>query len=485
MTRTLTANPITRAADRPQHVFLVTFALSVVLGGILPILLMGATPTSGDSWTISFIVTAFSGIAFARLIATGRRYLIQMTTWLFVYVFLGIAPLVQIRSGNFPGTTPSLSAAANDTAGWIVLIGIAALAIGILVPREARLRTYRPAPADTIGSTRAHLLVLIALGSFAYYVNAVGVSALFSSRAERNSAESSAWPASTTAAIFEALPSMSLPIAFIALVFVIRRRRAAKQGVVATVMLLAVVSISLLVMVNPISTPRYVFATAVLGAVAALGVFSTRAGFRVAASTGLVALVLLFPLADAFRSGSTATFKTNGEAVSNLSTADFDAFGQISNAAYCVDRDGIDVGRQALGVVFFWVPRTVWPDKAEDTGQAIAECRGYVFTNLSAPLWAELYINGGWVALIVGMFLFGVFAKRVDARIDEDFVLHQATRPIWYIVPFYLFILLRGSLLQAMAWLAVIVLSYLFITVKRREAPVTRRHPAARLRIDR
>ncbi|GAP54475.1 conserved hypothetical protein [Arthrobacter sp. Hiyo6] len=87
----------------------------------------------------------------------------------------------------------------------------------------------------------------------------------------------------------------------------------------------------------------------------------------------------------------------------------------------------------------------------------------YSFKNLSAPLWAELYINGGWVLLIVGMFIVG----RVIARLDDstERILATSGRPsvAACILPFYLLIVLRGSLLQSVAFMAVIILASAFV----------------------
>lgn len=38
----------------------------------------------------------------------------------------------------------------------------------------------------------------------------------------------------------------------------------------------------------------------------------------------------------------------------------------------------------------------------------LAEWKMYFFKNLSSPLWAEFFINGGWVFVAVGMLLLGL-----------------------------------------------------------------------------
>ena len=122
-----------------------------------------------------------------------------------------------------------------------------------------------------------------------------------------------------------------------------------------------------------------------------------------------------------------------------------------------VQERGTTSGRQALGVALFWVPRAVWPEKPVDTGILLAEYRGYKFTNLSAPLPAEMYINGGWWLMTAGMAVLGASTRRFDRRIVQSFSYAKAPVVLGSILPFYMIIIMRGSLLQAMAYLAAIL----------------------------
>ena len=142
----------------------------------------------------------------------------------------------------------------------------------------------------------------------------------------------------------------------------------------------------------------------------------------------------------------------------SLSSGDYDAFAQLNNTLLYVGQSGITWGKQALGVVLFWIPRDIWPGKPVDTGVLLANFREYRFTNLSAPLWAEFYINLGIVGGIFGMILLGYWMRRSDDR--TSVLLGSGKRPtlVALILPFYLIMILRGSLLQAMAFLALMTL---------------------------
>jgi hypothetical protein len=167
-------------------------------------------------------------------------------------------------------------------------------------------------------------------------------------------------------------------------------------------------------------------------------------------------------LADAFRYGRQADFKATNP-IEALISPDYDAFGQLANGYLAVERGGIIPGRQLLGVILFAVPRKIWDDKPVDSGILLANVRGYSFTNLSAPLWIEFYLNGGWTLLILGMFGLGWWLHRMDTRIERQFNTAGMPALLSCVLPFYMMILLRGSLLQAASFLSFILLFAAFL----------------------
>jgi hypothetical protein len=210
-------------------------------------------------------------------------------------------------------------------------------------------------------------------------------------------------------------------------------------------------TLALIFTVNPISSPRYVAGTVLLSlTVMAITPF-TRLRFRLVVTGLLLAMLFVFPYADRFRGvGEADGLLTKGNTVQALQNGDYDSFFQITNSTLLVQEYGVTNGRQALGVALFWVPRSVWPGKPDDTGVLIAESRGYEFTNLSAPIWAELNVNGGWPMVLLGMVLCGAAIRKADRGVPVESILGP-------IAPFYLLIILRGSLLQAVAFLLVLV----------------------------
>lgn len=431
----------------------------------VPVAFCYATPDPANGATLAMVIMAIVGIRLAYIVGSGARNLVETTVWIFTYVFLGAAPLVQLRSGVFPNTTPGLAATLFRSGLVVVILGAVAFASGYYVSKIRPAETKPPSVSD-VHQGRTLLLALGALLAGLYLIAKVGTGTLFASRSGLDFKLLTTWPNPLVSVMVRAFVSMTLLVAFVA----ITKARDASVGKGFALLRWAVLA-ALLIVVNPISSPRYVFGTVALGILTVLGAYATRGRARATGVSVMSALVLLFPLADAFRYGSTAQFKSDSP-VSALTTGDFDAFGQLTNTLLYLQTRGATDGQQFLGVVLFWVPRSIWPTKPVDTGILLANSRNYSFTNLSAPLQAELMINGSWMALIVGMFALGWFARRADVKIQNALAVSRSPGVLGCILPGYMFLILRGSLLQAMAYFTVILVAGWFVQTRQRQTPV-------------
>ena len=90
---------------------------------------------------------------------------------------------------------------------------------------------------------------------------------------------------------------------------------------------------------------------------------------------------------------------------------------------------------------------------------------GSANVNLSSPLWAEAWINFGLPGVVATLALVGLMAKRLDSGFGA---LKGPADAVGYlgvsILAGYMFILLRGSLLQSMGRLMVLALSIACLT---------------------
>lgn len=434
---------------------------------VVPILIVESVRTNENNASAgAALIAAIAGARFAWAIASRRRHIVEMVFWLFVYGFLGIAPMTQMRMGIDPGTTPHLLPEFSWLTVLVILAGMLAVIAGSATAgRSTQIPKSLPQLSRRVISTsRLTALSVIVLGITAFYMTRIGVSSLFISRNDLSQLRASQWADPTVSALIAGVATMGVLVCAVAQILLWKERK--RAGAKKPLLLLLVTLALLGIVVNPISSPRYVFGVVYLALIAALGIYSTLRRYRIMSLSAAIGLFFVFPVADAFRR-TTDVSVTFQNPLNSLISGDFDSFGQISNTVYYVHAAGIEWGRQLFGVALFWVPRSIWTDKPIDTGVLLAQFRGYSFTNLSAPLWSELFINGGWVLLLAGMFTVGYAIRVWDGKLDYLFSIGGVPTILGCVIPFYLLILLRGSLLQAVAPLAVILLCTWLATSRR------------------
>jgi hypothetical protein len=468
------------AAQR-WHYTLTLAALLVggVLAVVVPAALVGSVQDVGASraWLLTLGVMSWSGARLAVAIVLGKRHLFDFFFWVFAYLFMGLAPTVQIRSGLIATTTPGINASQDMTTAILVWIGMLAYEAGRLVvvlverrrnagPRALRSEPrVRPRVPRTIAVPAAFALSFVALLASAYYVMKMGPSSLLVDRYTAESIRAQAFPDSSTRSMAYALAIYPMLIAIGAL---IGARHRARPLVSKLMVALAIVECGLLLaVVNPISSARYTLGTVLFALAVYLGAVASAFRTRLTMIATIGGFIFVFPLADAFRVSTAATVSRDGFFGEYKGNADYDAFWQVANA-WTYQHDGLVVfGRQLLGSLFFWVPRAVWADKPTDTGILLAQFRGYNFTNLSSPLWAEFLVNGGLLFLIGGFLIVGAGLRILDRKIATP----SANAGPWLVAsavfPVYMTILLRGSLLQATGSILVALVCLLLVSSAR------------------
>ena len=124
---------------------------------------------------------------------------------------------------------------------------------------------------------------------------------------------------------------------------------------------------------------------------------------------------------------------------------DFDAFTQLANGLKAVSLGVFPIFEQFLGSLLFFVPRSIWIGKPIDTGVEIAQTFSLKFQNLSAPWILEAYANARLYGVIMVSILIGYQLTKLEMGARA----HIRSFLISSIISGFLFILLRGSLLQA------------------------------------
>ncbi|MET4645405.1 hypothetical protein OG894_34920 [Streptomyces sp. NBC_01724] len=467
---------------RPRTLLSRALSVPLVLGFavFLPlfVLVQPGTGLHDSALWLQLALTMYAGIRLSAMTLSSRRKLLAGSFWLFVYMAMGVAPLAQAVLGRTP--TPVVGARSDLTeAVALVLIGCVAFDIGTLLARQRpeRKREDRLRPA-LVHRRRLYLLTLLAfLGSALLVVKLGGPAVFFTSRQEiissvqevgLSQADSQAGQAIVRG--FGTVPALIAWLAYTR--WLVTSRRARRSVLIIAVWgALAVLNA---VVNNPISNPRFWFLTVLFSLL--FTVFPVSAAFyRVALSLGVIVALVVFPFADRFRYDD-ANYRPvqTTSPLEPLALKDYDQVGMFANTiTYVRSGSGHTFGRQMAGSLLFAVPRSVWPDKPMDTGVMVGQWMGATNTNLSSPVWAELWIDFGPVGMVGGFVAMGYAAARVDRRYARRAV--RSARPgnlIALAVPLvagYSFILLRGPLLQASGRVAIAAFCIALITTFRQD----------------
>ncbi len=416
-----------------------------------------------DAWPITVGITVWAGLRLSVLWARAAPLMFDFFFWVYVYIFLGIAPTVQIRSGQLSTTTPGMDPALDSPTAWVVVLGLLGYEVGRFAWSAVRdRREVAPPPELGIKPSRTMVLFGIALLGSAYYLSRIGLGAALGSREAATNAREAAWPDPAMRAIFQALAIYPMLVVVGALSQLRGRVVEAGNRRLATGLIVVAV-VCLLAIVNPISSARYTLGTVLFALAVFAGATATVTRTRITMAVTLLGFIFVFPIADAFRraSGSNVTGRA-GFFDEYLANPDYDSFWQIANALSFTIDGLVQPFQQVLGSIFFWVPRSLWPGKPIDTGAMLAQYRGYVVENLSAPAWAELLANAGIAGVVLGFIIFGCLLYEVDRRVGGS------SRHGWWripqaILPVYMIILLRGSWLQATGALITMLACMLFV----------------------
>lgn len=203
--------------------------------------------------------------------------------------------------------------------------------------------------------------------------------------------------------------------------------------------------ISLLITINPISSARFIYLILVI--TLGLSVFARLTlDYSKVIPIGILFAIFIFPNLDFSRYASgTFTLKSFDDSFNTLSKKDYDQIPMGALSLQVLNGKNAPLGKQFIGEMLFWVPRTYWQEKPLDTSKIVSRAAGLKNDNLSIPLWSE-----GWASFrlpgVIGLpWIYSRFARRKRILAERE--------PSSHVCLFFLsgcsFIILRGPLLQA------------------------------------
>jgi len=223
--------------------------------------------------------------------------------------------------------------------------------------------------------------------------------------------------------------------------------------------------IILIFFVNPLSIPRFLAFSLFVPLIFVLGKYYLKINYSYI-NVIFFGMIFIFPLLDIFR---WFKLEDNFNSTKNMNLDYFFAghFDAFQNFVRTIDLNFHTYGYQLSGVLFFFVPRAIWPSKPEGSGFLLADKAYLTFNNISMPLVSEFYLDFSYIGIFIGMFLLGVFYRFLDKKVSKIGPIDNQKKIILIIaytefccLQFYL---LRGNLLACTAFISSILSSVLLI----------------------
>jgi hypothetical protein len=436
----------------PLGAWVLMTGLILLLCVLLPLIIgVPGSVTRESGVLLALLLTLASGLRLSMLVASGRPRFTEVTFWCYVYLFAGLCPLAQMSASRlfYPGSYThdewfqAMALTLLGVVGWCV--GYFHLSKGSSSPnsRPSRELSYRR--VVTLGWIGLFLTVagVLKLGFSNYFSTREAVQLAY----EQFASQGSGMAAVQLVRAATLVPSMA------ALFLLIRGRQQYGWNLRgSTRVLFTSLIAAALVVANPISNPRYVFGSIALAFICAVARYDVPKIARLLCGGMVISTLLIFPVLSAYRYAHIdhrLLPRLNAEA---LRAQDYDSFQQTMNGLRYTRRHGYELGRNLLGPVTSWIPRSVWPNKPEPTSVVLAKDAGYSFTNLGSPAWLEGFVDFGLPGALTMGILLGYIARRFDRAI------HQKERGVLGSVALlyigYQGILLRGSLLAVINFIA-------------------------------
>ena len=454
-----------------------------ILTGVIPVfLLFGLQGMEfGFLPVMAFSVVIISSLRLSFFSAQNEKRIISMTFWVFVYVFLGLTPFLQLLSKHLP-LGGSYGHQAIKTTFFIIFYGLLFYEIGWWVGCKRLphitgiIRKF--VTSRYVDFWKASILSLTAFVLIVFIVLKLGgIKSLLLPREEQLNLLIEITEKENQAKLQIVAALLKVPIFIVLILFysiwnheritsVYNNRFAVWKKLLFFLIIILNIFIN-----NPISSPRYWFGTIVLSLIYLSVRWRNKLSFAILGIAITSSLLFVFPLSDIFRHTTDiekVALRDSGNIIYPLvNKGDYDSFQQIINTTEYVEDHSISFGKQLVGTFMFWVPRNLWSGKPIASGVVVSEYKGYEYTNLSLPLWGEAYMDGGFLGVIIIFTLYGVFVG-IAEKIYIESKLHGINFINIFVPVFaaYQFFLLRGTLMSAFAYL-IPILFFMFIGTKK------------------
>jgi oligosaccharide repeat unit polymerase len=471
---TASAYPIARVSSHSGGLLLGLQIFLLLAFGIPMVLLsqIGQYRLNAEA-LLGWVIIAYSSLRLALLAVDGRKRLLSLTFWVFVYVWFGAASTLQMLVGWFPWRG-IYSTETIGKAFIVVFLGLLAYELGRMLALRRNPKVQTLFIHRQVDAKRTLLYVILAVVTTIICIDYLGGPASLLASREAfikhmlDISHGQGKASYMLLAVMLRVPAFIATILLLAL-WINRDKTRIIHSKAVHFLLLFVVSLLNFFVNNPMSSARAWIGTIIISMLFIRIAWRRPHSFALWAIGLIFLFIVVFPYADLFRRSIDPSFhEIGGTSASEqlIKNGDFGSFQQVLNGVVYVQKNGLSYGRQILGTLFVWVPRSIWGDKPIDTAELVAVYMSYRYTNLEMPLWSEMYVDGGMIAVAIGLFVFGM----ITAICERAYLANQNKDSLTFINLFvpvfaaYQILLIRGDLMSTFSWIFAITIFMLLPT---------------------
>lgn len=442
---------------RHSHVTLLLLILTSAV--VLTMLLVQISFADVDNLDLGVL----AGFCFNLLVATvflikesfSKPYSLGQVHWLFIVVFMCVAPCSQYLNG-FVCWGHQLSDSDYITTNFLVSIWEVCFVVGGFLSHKnlSTKKTFNMYDLS-VSKSAVNSSVLLSLICTLILIKMVGFGNLFA-----RSTYSLGLDQTTGLVADQLLRGIPVFVFVVSWIRWVSKRDCLPHVLIAFVLML--------VSAFPFGLSRYSMAVIYGGlCVFCFPVFRQKIGCF--SLLFLLAFLVIFPASNTFRVNDfsfqalfEAIVSTLGRLDKGFLTEDYDAYSMLYRAWNYVLTSGASSGYQLIGVLLFFIPRTIWPSKPVGSGHMIAESQHQTFLNLSCPLPGEGVVNFG----IIGLIVFALIGSFLICRVDDPFwagVSRKGFKPFYPFLTMFVFFIMRGDLLSSCSYLVGFFAAYCIV----------------------
>lgn len=387
---------------------------------------------------VNFIILLFC--SFSLIMSPVPSYSMYNSTFLFSFIFFGLAPLLERLNGTNYWGGETLSDASYVSVSWLAL-GFMVLMSFVYTTLFGKARpdvnAFRFTSNYRLKERRA--LGLIALSFFSAMLILLYNKFNFTGVFLRGGEGVERYKLSVPVRLMYYYIVKPIPV--IALIFYLAQYKVKLFDVNYLILLVLA-----LVFCFPTSIPRFLVAALYLP-LAILLIEKLRRPF-IYPVVILASFFTIFPFLEKFRNfkSDRTLFDFNFDF---LLKGHFDSF---QNTVRLVESGLVSNGESLLGILLFWFPRSIWADKPVGSSSYMAQEVGLSFDNIGLSLLGEGYFSFGYA----GVFIFSGFWVYFSYKLDISYWKNGFSgnhNKIYYLISIgMVFLILRGDLISAFAY---------------------------------